>query len=70
MPDDNNPDQKAYYEAALKSRERINLSKERMRQRLAALSFSEKITILEKLRDRDRAIAAARMRREMSKDTH
>lgn len=33
-----------------------------MRARLASLSFSEKIKILEKLRDRDRAIAAAGLR--------
>ncbi len=36
------------------------MSKEKMRNRLAALSFSEKIKILEKLRDRSRAIAASR----------
>jgi len=34
-----------------------------MRKRLAALSFSEKIQILERLRDRDRAIAAAGLRK-------
>jgi len=38
-------------------------SKKEMRKRLAALSFTEKIKILEKLRDRDRAIAAAGRRR-------
>ena len=63
MPEDNNQDQKAYYEAALNLRERVILSKERMRKRLAALSFSEKIKILEKLRDRDKAIAASGLRR-------
>jgi len=36
------------------------MSKPEMRKQLAALSFSEKIRILEKLRDRSRAIAAAR----------
>ncbi len=36
--------------------------KQTMRKRLAALSFTEKIKILEKLRDRDRAIAAAGLR--------
>ena len=36
--------------------------KQAMRKRLAALSFSEKIKILEKLRDRDRAIAASGLR--------
>jgi len=39
------------------------MSKPKMRARLASLSFSEKIKILEKLRDRDRAIAAAGLRR-------
>lgn len=38
-------------------------SKEEMRNRLASLSFSEKIKILEKLRDRERAIAASGLRR-------
>jgi len=36
--------------------------KQEMRKKLAALSFSEKIKILEKLRDRDRAIAASGLR--------
>ena len=36
------------------------MSKPELRKRLAALSFSEKIKILEKLRDRSRAIAASR----------
>jgi len=35
-------------------------SKRRARQRLAALSFSEKLKLLEKLRDRSRAIALVR----------
>ncbi len=34
-----------------------------MRARLASLSFSEKIKILEKLRDRDQSIAASGLRR-------
>ncbi|MGA2353776.1 MAG: hypothetical protein ABSG02_04720 [Terriglobales bacterium] len=34
-----------------------------MRKRLAALSFTEKIKILEKLRDRERAIAASGLRK-------
>ena len=38
------------------------MSKPKLRARLAALSFSEKIKILEKLRDRDRAIAASGLR--------
>jgi len=33
------------------------------RKRLASLSFTEKIKILEKLRDRDRAIAACGLRK-------
>ncbi|HEY7351231.1 MAG TPA: hypothetical protein VH596_00565 [Terriglobales bacterium] len=37
-----------------------------MREKLAALSFSEKIRILEKLRDRSKAIAAAGLRKEPS----
>ena len=39
------------------------MSKEHMRKRLASLSFSEKIKILEKLRDRSLAIAASGLRR-------
>jgi hypothetical protein len=38
-------------------------SKEEMRNRLASLSFSEKIKILEKLRDREEVIAASGLRR-------
>jgi hypothetical protein len=38
------------------------MSKPKLRTRQAALSFSEKIKILEKLRDRDRAIAASGLR--------
>jgi hypothetical protein len=36
------------------------MSKPELRKQLAALSFSEKIKILEKLRERSRAIAASR----------
>ena len=39
-----------------------------MRQQLAALSFSEKIKILEKLRDREKAIAASGLRRNLGTD--
>jgi hypothetical protein len=39
------------------------MSKPKLRARLASLSFSEKIKILEKLRDRDKAIAASGLRR-------
>jgi hypothetical protein len=44
------------------------MSKPKMRARQAALSFTEKIKILEKLRDRERAIAAAGLRRNAAKD--
>jgi hypothetical protein len=43
------------------------MSKPKMRARLASLSFSEKIKILEKLRDRSEAIAAAGLRRQAAK---
>jgi hypothetical protein len=39
------------------------IDKSKLRSRLASLSFTEKIKILEKLRDRDKAIAAAGLRR-------
>jgi hypothetical protein len=45
------------------------MSKPKLQARMASLSFSEKIKILEKLRDRERAIAAAGLRRKMSKDS-
>jgi hypothetical protein len=45
------------------------MSKKEMRKRLAALSFSEKIKILEKLRDRSLAFAAAGPRRKAVKDS-
>jgi hypothetical protein len=44
-----------------------SMSKEEMRKRLAALSFSEKIKILEKLRDRSKVIAACGLRRVSNK---
>jgi hypothetical protein len=68
MPDDSNPDQGAYDQALLALRERQIQGKERMRKRLAALSFTEKIKILEKLRDREKAIAAAGLRPKVRKD--
>jgi hypothetical protein len=58
--DDRN--KKAYYEAAAALREKQIQGKERMRKRLAALSFTEKIRILEKLRDRELSIASSRCR--------
>jgi len=63
VSEDNNPDQGARYEAARALNERAFHAKERMRKRLAALSFTEKIKILEKLRDREKLIAAAGLRR-------
>jgi hypothetical protein len=39
------------------------MSKPKLRARLTALSFSEKVKILEKLRDRDKAIAASELKR-------
>ncbi len=41
--------------------------KPKLQARLAALSFSEKIKILEKLRDRDKAIASSGLRRNVSR---
>ncbi len=43
------------------------MNKQEMRKRLAALSFSEKVKILEKLRDRSHALAAAGLRRKAGK---
>jgi hypothetical protein len=39
------------------------MDKSKMRARLTSLSFSEKIKILEKLRDRDRVMATSGLRR-------
>jgi hypothetical protein len=39
------------------------VDKSKLRTRLASLSFSEKIKVLEKLRDRNNAIAASGLRR-------
>jgi hypothetical protein len=44
------------------------MSKKEMRARLAALSFTEKIKILEKLRDRSLAFAASGMRRKTAEN--
>ena len=44
------------------------MNKSKMRTRLASLSFSEKIKILEKLRDRDLVIAASGLRRKTASD--
>jgi hypothetical protein len=57
---DRNEDPAPHYKAACALNERREL----LRKCLAALRLSEKIKILEKLRDREKAIAAARLRRE------
>ncbi len=44
------------------------MGKPEMRKQLAKLSFSEKVKILEKLRDRSLAFAEARRRRKKSQD--
>jgi hypothetical protein len=47
----------------LRMDQQILESKKKRRKELAALSFTEKFKILEKLRDRELAIAAAGLRR-------
>lgn len=44
------------------------MSKPKLQARLAALNFSEKIKILEKLRDREKAIAASGLRKKTDKN--
>jgi hypothetical protein len=44
------------------------MGKQEMRKRLAALSFSEKVKILEKLRDRSLTLAASGLRQRPMKD--
>ena len=44
------------------------MSKPKLRARLASLSFSEKIKILEKLRERSEVIAASGLRRKAARD--
>jgi hypothetical protein len=44
------------------------MGKREMRNRLAALSFSEKVKILERLRDRSLALAAAGLRPKAAND--
>ena len=68
VTENNNQDRNAYHEAAVALRASQLQSKERMRKKLANLSFTEKIKILERLRDREKAIAAAGLRR-MPKDS-
>jgi hypothetical protein len=45
------------------------MDKSKLRSRLASLSYTEKVKILEKLRDRDKAIAAAGLRRKPESHT-
>ena len=45
------------------------MSKPKMRARLKSLSFTEKIKILEKLRDRSEKIAASGLRQPRNKST-
>lgn len=47
---------------------RILESKAKMRKELASLSFTDKIKILEKLRDRSEVIAASGLKRKASRD--
>jgi hypothetical protein len=63
-------DQEARYEAARALNERAFQAKERMRKRLAALTLTEKIRILEKLRDRSLTLAAAGLRRKPAPDAN
>jgi hypothetical protein len=44
--------------------------KDAMRQRLAALSFTEKVKILEKFRDRSLTLAASGLRQPATANTH
>lgn len=44
------------------------MSKPKLQERMRALSFDEKIKVLEKLRDRDKAIAATGLRAVNRKD--
>lgn len=43
------------------------MSKPKLQARMAALSFSEKIKVLEKLREREKAIAASGLRKSPKK---
>jgi len=44
------------------------MSKQEMRRRLAALNFSEKVKILDKLRSRSLALAASGLRQKSAED--
>ncbi len=69
MSEDNNQDQKSHYEAARAMSQKTLEDKARMRKQLAALSFDEKMKVLEKLRDRERVLAEARRKLRESKGT-
>jgi hypothetical protein len=43
------------------------MSKPKLQARMKSLNFDEKIKILEKLRDREKAIAASGLRRKLSR---
>jgi hypothetical protein len=45
----------------------LKMSKQEMRKRLAGLSFSEKVKILEQLRDRSLALAASGLRQPVNR---
>ncbi|PYV59804.1 MAG: hypothetical protein DMG98_05055 [Acidobacteria bacterium] len=47
---------------------KLPMSKRELRKRLAALSFSDKVKILEKLRDRSLVLAASGLRRRPAKE--
>ena len=49
--------------------ERTAMSKPKLQARMAALSFAEKIKILEKLRDREKAIVASGLRKSPKKSS-
>jgi hypothetical protein len=63
VPEDTNQYQEAYYQSASALRQRQVEGKERSRTHLAALGFTEKIKILQKLRDRSLMLSAFGLRR-------
>ena len=62
MAEGNNPDEKRYYRIAPALHEGAFQAKERRRKQLATLGFAEKLKILRKMRERDKAIAASGLR--------
>jgi hypothetical protein len=63
MTESNDHNERAYEAAAALRKKQVE-GKNRMRKSLAALSITEKIKILEKLRDREHIISAAGLRRQ------